>query len=87
MHIDVRTRDEASSLSPRIEETAKHLILWLDECAGESVDIYIGGDMIFTATVGRKGDLKIAKASEMAKHILKMIKRGERVEIRRTGLD
>ena len=85
MHIDVRTRDEASSLSPRIEDTAKHLILWLDECAGESVDIYIGGDMIFTATVGRKGDLKIAKASEMAKHILKMVKRGERIEVRRAG--
>ena len=87
MHIDVRTRDEASSLSPRIEDTAKHLILWLDECAGESVEIYIGGDMIFTATVGRKGDLKIAKASEMAKHILKMLKRGERIEVRRTGQD
>ena len=87
MHIDVRTRDEASSLIPRIEETAKHLILWLDECAGESVEIYIGGDMIFTATVGRKGDLKIAKASEMAKHILKMLKRGERIEVRRAGQD
>ncbi|MGD0951982.1 MAG: PINc/VapC family ATPase [Methanotrichaceae archaeon] len=87
MHIDVRTRDETSSLSPRIEDTAKHLILWLDECAGESVDIYIGGDMIFTATVGRKGDLKIAKASEMAKHILKMVKRGERIEVRRAGQD
>lgn len=87
MHIDVRTRDETSSISPRIEDTAKHLILWLDECAGESVEIYIGGDMIFTATVGRKGDLKIAKASEMAKHILKMIKRGERIEVRRAGQD
>ena len=87
MHIDVRTRDEASSLSPRIEETAKHLVLWLDECTGESVDVYVGGDMIFTATVGRKGDLKIAKSSEMAKHILKMIKRGERIEVRHAGQD
>ena len=87
MHIDVRTRDEASSLSPRIEETAKHLVLWLDECTGESVDVYVGGDMIFTATVGRKGDLKIAKSSEMAKHILKMIKKGERIEVRHAGQD
>ena len=87
MHIDVRTMDEASSITPRIEETAKHLILWLDECAGESVDIYIGGDMIFTATVGRKGDLKIAKASEMSKHILKMVKRGEIIEVRRAVQD
>jgi ATPase len=43
--------------------------------------------MIFTATVSRKGDLKIAKASEMAKHILKMLKRGERIEVRRAGQD
>jgi ATPase len=87
LHIDVRTREEASILSPRIEDTAKHLILWLGECAGESVEVYIGGDMIFTATVGRKGDLKIAKSSEMAKHILKMIKRGERVEVRKASQD
>jgi ATPase len=87
LHIDVRTRDEASSLSPRIEDTTKYLILWLGEFAGESVDVYIGGDMIFTATVGRKGDIKMAKSSEMAKHILKMIKRGERVEVRRSVID
>src|SRR5512136_2535470 len=87
LHIDVRTRDEACTLSPRIEDTARYLILWLGECAGESVDVYIGGDMIFTATVGRKGDIKMAKSSEMAKHIMKMIKRGERVEVRRSIVD
>jgi len=87
LHIDVRTRDEACTLSPRIEDTARYLILWLGECAGESVDVYIGGDMIFTATVGRKGDIKMAKSSEMAKHILKMIKRGERIEVRRSAIE
>jgi ATPase len=87
LHIDVRTRDEACTLSPRIEDTAKYLILWLGECSGESVDVYIGGDLIFAATVGRKGDIKMAKSSEMAKHILKMIKRGERVEVRRSVID
>jgi ATPase len=87
LHIDVRTRDDECTLSPRIEDTAKYLVLWLGECAGESVEVYIGGDMIFTATVGRKGDIKMAKSSEMAKHILKMIKRGERIEVRRAKLD
>ena len=84
MHIDVRTREEeASSLTPRIEETARHLIIWLSKCAGKSVDVYIGGTQVFTATVGRKGDIRVAKSSEMAKNILKRLKQGERIEVQK----
>lgn len=85
MHLDVRTRDEAMMLSPRIEEAQKHLILWLNEWAGESVDIYIARDLIFTATVGRKGDIRLAKSSEMARLIMNRLKQGERMEARRAG--
>jgi ATPase len=47
------------------------------------VEVYVGGDPIFTATVGRRGDIRIAKSSEMAKQILKRIKDGEKIEVRR----
>jgi ATPase len=89
LHIDVRTKDEpeAKMAEPRLEETAKHLIIWLEEMAGESVDVYVGADPVFTATVGRRGDIRVAKSSEMAKRIIKRIKKGEKIEVQRTASD
>lgn len=89
MHIDVRTREDAceGEFTPKVEETARHIIIWLSECTGEPVDVYVGGDLIFTATVGRKGDIRIAKSSEMAKQISKRLKKGERIEVQRASAE
>jgi ATPase len=87
MHIDVRTRDEDLDLSPKIEETARHIIIWLSDAVGEPVEVYVGGTPVFTATVGRRGDIRIAKSSEMAKQILKRLKQGEKIEVQRARLD
>lgn len=86
MHIDVRTHEDevAPAMVPRIEETARHLVLWIGERAGESVDVFVGGDLAFTATIGRRGDIRMAKSSEMAKQIIRRMKRGDRIEVRRT---
>ena len=70
-----------------MEETARHIIIWLSECAGELVDVYVGGDLIFTATVGRRGDIKIAKSSEMAKQIQKRLKQGDKIEIQKVSAE
>jgi ATPase len=87
MHIDVRTRDKALDLSPRIEETARHIIIWLSDAVGEPVEVFVGGTPVFTATVGRRGDIRVAKSSEMAKHLLKRLKQGEKIEVQRARLD
>jgi ATPase len=87
MHIDVRTKDETAVASPKVEETGKHIIIWLEGHAGESVDVYIGDEPLFTATVGRRGDIRVAKSSEMAKKMLKRLKKGERIEIQRAQTD
>lgn len=87
MHIDVRTKDETAAASPKVEETGKHIIIWLEGHAGESVDVYIGDEPLFTATVGRRGDIRVAKSSEMAKRMLKRLKKGERIEIQRAQTD
>ncbi|MDD1754343.1 MAG: PINc/VapC family ATPase [Methanothrix sp.] len=84
LHIDVRTKDEPAPLAePRIEDTAKHLIIWLEDLAGESVEVFVGGEPVFTATVGRRGDIRVAKSSEMAKRIIKRMKKGERIEVQK----
>jgi len=87
MHIDVRTKDETAVASPKVEETGKHIIIWLEGHAGEYVDVYIGDEPLFTATVGRRGDIRVAKSSEMAKRMLKRLKKGERIEIQRAQAD
>lgn len=86
MHIDVRTRDTDSAVSPKIEETARHIIVWLNDRVGEPVEVFVGGTPVFTATVGRRGDIRIAKSSEMAKQILKKLKQGEKIEVQRARL-
>jgi ATPase len=40
---------------------------------------------VFTATVGRRGDIRVAKSSEMAKKILKQLKKGEKIGVQRAG--
>jgi len=85
MHIDVRTKEEPAIPETRMEETAKHIILWLEGMAGESVDVRVGDEPAFTATVGRRGDIRIAKSSEMAKRIIKRMKKGEKIEVHRSG--
>jgi ATPase len=84
MHIDVRTQEETSLglPAPKMEETAKHIIIWLEGMAGEAVEVCLGDEPVFTATVGRKGDIRVAKSSEMAKRILKHIKKGEKIEVK-----
>ena len=87
LHIDVRTKDEPSLPSARIEETAKHLIIWLDGMSGESVEVYVSEEPVFTATVGRRGDIRVAKSSEMAKRIIKRLKQGEKIEVQKARAD
>ncbi len=83
LHLDVRTKDEPEQPTPHVEETAKHIIIWLKDMSGESVEVFVGQEPVFTATVGRKGDIRVAKSSEMAKRIIKRLKQGEKIEVQR----
>ena len=87
LHIDVRTKDQPEMPTPHVEETAKHIIIWLKEMAGESVEVFVGQEPVFTATVGRKGDIRVAKSSEMAKRIIKRLKQGAKIEVQRAKED
>jgi len=42
---------------------------------------------VFTATVGRRGDIRVVKSSEMAKRIIKRMKKGDKIEVQRAGQD
>jgi ATPase len=87
LHIDVRTQDAPILAAPKVEETAKHLIIWLEGMAGESAEVFVGEEPVFTATVGRRGDIRVAKSSEMAKRIIKRMKTGDKIEVQRASSD
>jgi ATPase len=85
IHLDIRERkagrekvkkpekSEISSFAPMVERSKKHILLHVAKLTGETVDVYIGDDYLLTATVGRKGDVKIGKETEEAQRILKNI--------------
>ena len=83
IHLDIRERKEEGgkvnkidevesilSIVPKIERSKKYLTLNVAEMSGQTVDVYIGDDYLFTATTGRKGDVKIGKDTDAAYRIL-----------------
>jgi ATPase len=58
------------SFVPAIERSKKYVILTVKELSGATVDVYSGDECLFTATVGKKGEVKIGKETETAFQIM-----------------
>ena len=52
------------------------------EAVGTPFDIMVDNDYLFTATVGKKGNIKIKKDIELADIILNALKKKEPIEAR-----
>ncbi|MEM3086728.1 MAG: PINc/VapC family ATPase [Halobacteria archaeon] len=76
-----RTRPRPE-FAPDIEETDRHLVLRLDDHIGKQVGVYINGELLFNATVGRKGDIRITKDSPDIRRIRDALERKEPVLVR-----
>jgi ATPase len=81
IHLEIRERERTekgkktgesriSSFIPKVERTKKYVILNVAELSGETVDVYSGDNYLFTATVGRKGDVKIGKDTDEGYRIM-----------------
>jgi len=80
IHLDIRekvaekvkkhTRHELTSFIPSVERSKKYVVMAVKELSGETVDVFSGEDYLFTATVGRKGDVKIGKDTDAAYRIM-----------------
>lgn len=85
IHIDVRKLEageerklrEKREHHPIIERTKKHVILNVPEASGRDVEVYAGEEFMFSATVGRHGDIKVRIDSDIADDILDSIDGGE----------
>jgi ATPase len=48
------------------EVTSKHVVVRLDDYVGETVELRADGEYLFTATVGRGGDIQVSRGSAIA---------------------
>jgi ATPase len=81
LHLDIRERKKEKvkskkkesgikSFVPAVERSKKYVVLTVQGLSGETVDVYSGDDYLITATVGRKGDVKIGKETDAAFRIM-----------------
>ncbi|WNY27253.1 PINc/VapC family ATPase [Methanolapillus ohkumae] len=80
--VDLADMDEKDYVIPIFEKTKKHFILKIPEFAGEDVNVFMGGEMIFSATVGRSGEIKLRSDSELVDMIKGGFRNGDLIDIR-----
>lgn len=85
--IDVRSLEqrkkekakEEEKLPVKVETTDKHIILKVKGSPGDTVEIYSGESYLFTATIGRAGEIKITKGSTISDEIMDIVEGGEQI--------
>ena len=80
MSIDVQPMEE--KIPVVVEESKKHWILHVEGLEGRRVSVYAGDEYLFTASVGRKGTIKVRKDREAGKIIKSALSRGESIYVR-----
>jgi ATPase len=95
--IDVRTHDEnpnpggaGSGGSPQQERgrtvtpeiTSRHIRINVDGAqAGQTVEVKAGSEYLFTATVGRGGDIQVSRGSAIAEELERAIDRSQEISV------
>jgi len=85
MPLDVRVMKRTKpkpEFVPAIEETDRHIVLRLDGLTGKQVGVYVNEELLFNATVGRKGDIRLTKDSPDIRRIRDAIEKKEPVRVR-----
>jgi ATPase len=57
------------------EVTSRHVVVRMDEHVGETVEVRADGEYLFTATVGRGGDIQVSRGSAIADELERAIDR------------
>ncbi len=91
IHIDVKPLDSGQvsvegelrkTIVPEISLMKKHIVLKSSGVPGADVEVMVEGDVIFTATVGRKGDIRIVKDSDIGGRLQEALRDNLEISIR-----
>jgi ATPase len=66
------------------EITDSHVVVPVSDGVGETVEVQANGEYLFTATVGRGGEIQVSRGSAIAEELEEAIDRGERITVSRT---
>ena len=71
--------DDGVVVTPEV--TSRHVVVRMDDHVGETVEVRAGGDYLFTATVGRGGDIQVSRGSAIAEELEQAIDHKERITV------
>ncbi|WP_433625595.1 PINc/VapC family ATPase [Halomicrococcus sp. NG-SE-24] len=63
------------------EITSRHVVIPIDGHAGETVEVQADGEYLFTATVGRGGDIQVSRGSAIAEELERAIDRERQITV------
>ncbi len=66
------------------EITSRHIVLPTDGHSGETVEVEADGEYLFTATVGRGGDIQVSRGSAIAEELERAIDRERQIRVVRS---
>ncbi len=84
IHIEVQPAVESLGREVRFEigETGAYLVLVFDKrLAGKNANVYIENEYLFTATVGRTGQIRVSKDSDLGKNLLRTITSKRQIKV------
>jgi len=65
-----------------IHETGAYIVFSFEKrIAGKNANIYINGEYLFTATIGRTGQIKVSKGSDLGKSLLRALTTKKHVKV------
>ncbi|SDM04062.1 ATPase [Halogranum gelatinilyticum] len=70
---------EGDIVTPEI--TSRHVVIRMDEHVGETVEVRADGEYLFTATVGRGGDIQVSRGSAIADELEDAIDRKKQITV------
>ena len=70
---------QRSKVEAEISETAKHWIIDARGLEGKQIDIFAGDEYLFTASVGKRGMIRVRKDKDVGKAIRLALMKGERI--------
>jgi ATPase len=70
---------EGQVVTPEVE--SRHVVVPLDGHDGETVEVHAEGEYLFTATVGRGGDIQVSRGSAIAEELEDAIDRKQTISV------
>jgi ATPase len=71
--------DQGQLVTPEI--TSRHVVVPVDGHTGETVEVRAGGEYLFTATVGRGGEVQVSRGSAIAEELEQAIDRKRTITV------